>query len=357
MCVPVLSVFVDLRPVAAQGSGEQPAARPGLTIVRERLRQIERTFAPRGAAFEAVQKDIARIEAFLDSEVDVATQGIALFVSAPHGLFQTLTTDIPFETHVTAAALPMLFPLARLLGDQETVILALAHTNSARLFACHVGGLRELRRLVEDPKNVHLVHGATAMNQAHYQRHALAQQKSFAREVADQIARLVEEYGANTVLLSGEARGVATLRRALPASIVGFVHELPHSFPPGATPDVLAADLAPVLAALEAENEQSVIERLMNAVRADAMAVVGLAHTRRALQNGQVDTLVVASDAPFDPQTRDELIERAVMTGAAVEVVERNEPLRKVGDVGALLRYRFVEYAQTAPLTPWSVTP
>lgn len=42
--VPVLSVYLDLRPAGAQGSGARPEAHPGRIFLDERLRQIERTF-------------------------------------------------------------------------------------------------------------------------------------------------------------------------------------------------------------------------------------------------------------------------------------------------------------------------
>jgi hypothetical protein len=352
ICAPVLSIYLDLRSAVEQGAGERPAARPGRTILRERLREIERTFWPRGAAFDAVHADAERIEQYLETQVDAATPGIAIFASAPHALFETVAADIPFETQVTARALPDLFQLARLLDDQEVAIVALAHTNAVRLFVSHRGGLRELQGLADDPKGYHMVHGANAMNQAHYQRHANVVQSAFAHEAAAQIERLVAAYGAREVLLAGETRGVARLRQALAPQVAGLVRELPHSLALDASREAIWEYVAPLLAELEAERDRSVVERLVEAVRADALGVVGLARTRRALQNGQVDILILVSDAPFAPETRDELITAATKTDATVQIVEHSDVLERVGSVGALLRYRFTEYGQTAPLMP-----
>jgi len=350
ICVPVLSAYLDLRSVAAQGGGERPAVRPGRTILRERLRQIEQTFWPRGVAYDAVHSGAAHIEEYLDTQVDLATHSIAIFASAPHNLFETLVVDAPFDTQITARALPDLFELARVLDDQETAIVALAHTNSIRLFVTHRGGLREVRGLVDDPKRYHLVHGANAMNQAHYQRHAITVQAAFAHEAAKQVERLVERTGATAVLLTGETKGVSLLRAALPPRLAGLVHKLPHSLEPDATRDVVWEDVAPLLAEVEADKDRSIVERLVDAVRAHALGVAGLAHTRRALHNGQVDVLVLAGDAPFAPETRSELIEWATKTDAAIEVVDQSDTLEHLGGVGALLRYRLGEYEQTGPL-------
>jgi hypothetical protein len=66
-------------------------------------------------AYEAVCADGKRIQTYPDTQVDVATTGVAVFVSESHHLFETLTAATPFETEVTARALPDLFQLARLL--------------------------------------------------------------------------------------------------------------------------------------------------------------------------------------------------------------------------------------------------
>ncbi len=350
ICVPVLSVYLDLRPVAAQAGGERPAERPGRIILRERLREIERTFWPRGAALDAVRADAARIEEYLDTQVAPSTAGIAIFASASHHLFETLTSDVPFETYVSARALPDLFQLARLLDDQETAVVALAHTNAVRLFVTHRGGLREVRGLSDDPKLYHMVHSANAMNQAHYQRHAATVQAAFAREAAEQIERLVDREAATEVIVAGETRGVSLLRRALAPRIAGMVRELPHSLQPDAPRDAIWEEIAPLLADAEAERDRSVVQRLVDALRANALGVAGLARTRRALLNGQVDVLVLAGEAPFAPEARSELIEWATKTDAAVEVVDHSETLQQLGGVGALLRYRLEEYGQTGPL-------
>ncbi len=142
--IPVLSVYLDLRPSGAQAGGARPDAHPGRIFLDERLRQIERTFWPRGAAYESVRADVAHIQTYLETQVDVPTAGIALFVSAPHDLIEAVTSALPFETQVTARALPDLFQLARLFDDQETAVVALAHANAVRLFVVHQGGLREL---------------------------------------------------------------------------------------------------------------------------------------------------------------------------------------------------------------------
>ncbi len=139
--LPVLSVYLDWRPEA---TGERPALRAARVVVKDRLRQIQRAFWPRGAAYDAVLADAARIERYLDEQAPPSAEGLAIFACESLGLFETLESGVPFATEVMASATPNLFPLARLLDDQETAIVAVVNSHEARIFVSHRGLLREL---------------------------------------------------------------------------------------------------------------------------------------------------------------------------------------------------------------------
>jgi hypothetical protein len=337
VCIPVLSVYLDVRP---QAHGERPAAHVARMILRERLRQIEHTFWPRGAAFDAVHADGTRIEHELDTAVATATQGVAIFASAPHHLFETFQADVPFTSEVSAQAEPCLFQLAHLLDDLQMAVIAVVRTNRARLFITQRGGLREVRGLEDDPKYYHMVHGANAMNQAHYQRHAVHTRRHFADEVADRIAHLVDRERITQVILAGEAAAIALLREALRPGIARLVHEPALAIDVETSRDAVWDEIAPLLREDEAEQDRAVVDRLLEAVRAGGLGVAGLEPTRHALQRGQVDVLVLDRDVPFSPEARSELVELAARTDATIAIVEPNDAVRHLGGVGALLRYR-----------------
>ena len=76
LCVPVLSVYLDLRPAATSG---RPELRPARIFLRERMREIEKTFLPRGMAYESLREDAERIETYLDTSVAPDVAVIAIF--------------------------------------------------------------------------------------------------------------------------------------------------------------------------------------------------------------------------------------------------------------------------------------
>jgi len=108
------------------------------------------------------------------------------------------------------------------------------------------------------------------------------------------------------------------------------------------------------------------VEYLMTQFRSGGLAIAGVVDTLTALENGQVDELIVpastsALDAPEealavtaepvvategqDLQTRamliaDALVTKAQQTSAKISFIEDSQLLASIGGCGALLRYR-----------------
>src|ERR671937_419915 len=288
---PVISAYLDMRP---QETGENPAVRSGLIVLKDRLREIEATFWPRGAAFDSVRADAARIDRYLDEGAPASAQGLALFACGARNLFEAVAAGVSFEDQVTSAPVPDLFQLARLLDEQETAVVAVVDTNTARLFVTRTGFLDEVGG--PDDKNTKYYRKVSlgGLNAARYQRHADERRAEFAREAAAEIERVVQEDGAARVILAG----------------------------------------------LEAEEEQARADQLIGALRGSGLGVAGAEPTGRALEHGQVDVLLLDPTAELDEALRGEFVRLAVATGATVEIVENDEPFRQLGGVGALLRYR-----------------
>lgn len=339
-CIPVLSVYLDARPLH---SGDQPAMRASLVIVRERLHQIAQTFWPRGVAYETVQADIQRIEAYLDTAVSPATRGVAIFAGQAHHLFETLTSDVPFENEVSALAMPDLFQLANLLDDREVAVVAVAHTHAVRLFVTHRGGMREVRGRAADPKDFHQVRSTNAMNQAHYQRHARQVRTKFAREVATQIAHLVEQTGATEIILGGDAVAIPILHQALQATApqtAQLIHTPSVPLELEAPFDTIWEEVEPLLEAAQEQHQHTLVAELIAAIQADGLGVAGYEATRAALEAGRADVLLMTRDVPLSEEIRDELLALASRGDAQVEIIAHDAALDALGGVGTLVRYR-----------------
>ena len=99
------------------------------------------------------------------------------------------------------------------------------------------------------------------------------------------------------------------------------------------------------------------MEALLNAYRGGGLAVIRLEPTRRALDLGQVDELVIAaqpsavevgnadaashqSGASKQERAADELVVKARQTSARIRFVEDSSLLLPLGGVGAFLRFK-----------------
>ena len=333
--LPVLSIYLDMR---RQATGESPA-RSRLIVLKDRLREIEKTLGPRGEALDSFRADAARVRRYLEDNVTASTQGLALFACAGRDLFATVQAGVPFENQVSAGPLPDLFQLARLLDEQETAVVALVDSNTARLFVTRMGALEEVSG--SDDDSVHYrKRSMGGWSQARYQRHIDKHRADFAREAATEIERLVEQEGAVRLVLAGDEVAITPLKNALSPKMARLVAAPMLRVHIRAPRDDLAAEIRPILAQAEAGHAAGAADQLVGAVRSDGLGVAGLERSRRALTYGQGDVLLLDPQADLDDETCSELILLAAAGGADIKLVENHDRFREMGGVGVLLRYR-----------------
>jgi len=371
-CVPVVSVYLDVRPhgkAAQSGASPREVAR---LLIHERLHKLEQPFRPRGVAYATLQDAIVRIAqalAALNAQetrqppILPEVQGMALFSSQPHDLFVRVDTQTPFDTQLSVSALPALFPLVRALDRSQQVVVALVAVNRARVVIVQGSAAREVFASQDDPKFYHMVHETNAMNQAHYQRHALAERRQFARQFARRIARLLSEGKQGVqgeiaaILLIGADEAVPLLRQALStvrADLAPLIQEAPHSLALDAPLEAIQEVVTPLLTGAQRARDRALLERLTQGASPRQEAVVGQAATRRALQAGQVETLLLVDQLAPPPETSTELIALAIKSDATIAVIDSEETNKtEMGEderaklataliqdgVGALLRY------------------
>jgi len=311
--------------------------REGLLVLEDRLREIRKTFLPRGDDLDSFEADVARIEGFVQDEMQPSTEGLAIFACNGLGVWETIEVGSPFEIQVTVASRPDLYQLAKLEDEFERAVVGVIDTNTARLYVYEYGALSEAGGPDDDP--VHYQKRDTGgWSQARYQRHIDKHRKDFADEIVQAIGDLVEREDAHHVVLAGDQVVMSHLNRAMPKALAEKVTGV-FQADIRANVNEIAAEVAPIMEQAERDAGMSVVERLVGEVRRGGLGVAGVEATGKALENGQVDTLVI-DEREVGPVERKELVRLAVTTAADVEVVEDAPPLAALGGVGALLRYR-----------------
>lgn len=332
----ILSVYLDWRP---QATGERPALRSGEVVLEDRLRQIQASLGVRGPALESFLADTAKVHAAL-AEVDPAAMGIALFSCSAAGLFELVTAPAPFENQIVYDRYPRLYQLSRLLDEYETAVVAVADTNTLRLFVVRGERASEVPGKDEDPYDYQM-RSTSGMNEHRFRRHVEHHRREFAEEAARLIEQLCEQEHATRLVIAGDETALHLLREALPESLTRRVTEGQFHIDIRAGLEHVRQTVERFLLQVENDESQATADILVGEVEEGDLGVAGYERTKQALQAGAAD-IVVIDDAYEPAERKDELARLAATSGARVEVVREHAGLRALGGVGAILRFRFL---------------
>jgi peptide chain release factor subunit 1 len=235
----------------------------------------------------------------------------------------------------------------------------LVDTNSARLFVFGLG-----KTLVnKETHNVKLSRTQVGgWSQMRYQRHVENNHLHHAKEVVEMLDQVVREEAVEHIILAGDQVIIPLLREELPDHLKEKIIDILRL-------DIRTPEHEVLKATMEALSEHNLhtdaekVRRLLDEYRAGGLAVVAVRDTMQALEQGQVDELLISAspnevrlEKDFDtsPQDNDSsgerfssgltaadlLLTRARQTGARVTFIEDVALLRSVGGVGAMLRYQ-----------------
>jgi len=329
---PIVSAYLDVRPSTDR---TDPGVRATRVVVRDRLHEIAQSLPRHGPVRASFTADAEHIERLIDETAGEHERGLAVFASSGAALLETLRTWTPFESLIEVGRWPSLVPLAHLAGHEPAVV-AVADSNSLRLFVSQPGRLVELPA-IDDPPDDYTRTEVGGWAQARYQRHVDEHRDAFARRAAAVIARTIEREGATRLLLAGDEVAMPRLRSALPTSVADRVRRVIR-LELRATLDEIEAKALPAIAELEAEDAIEAANRLVDEVGAQGLGVGRAGPTRRALEEGAALELLL--DDAMPGRDAEDLVRSAARSSARITFVQGHAGLQGLGGVGALLRYR-----------------
>jgi peptide subunit release factor 1 (eRF1) len=359
---PVISLYLDAR---ADQHGQQSF----LPFVRKQLNERSKSYESGSEERQSFEEDFVRITRYLESEIPPAVQGIAIFAcSAEKDWFEVGHFDVPFERNrLFVSDRPHLYPLARMIDQYRRYAVVLADTNRAQIFVFAAGRAVEKEEL-ENVKTKHAKVGG--WSQARYQRHEQNYHVQHAKEVIENLEKIVRDEGIEHIVLAGdEATVIPLLRQEMPKTLEEKVIDT-LSLGINTPEHELLEESLTAFQRNDSLTDMEKVERLLNEYRADDLGVAGVPETLAALSNGQVEEMLIAANAEsiqFDKEevekvltlyrgeeplpdeldqrsVADELVKRAnVLSSAKVTFVEDSTRLERLGGVGAFLRYRISE--------------
>jgi peptide chain release factor subunit 1 len=364
--LPVVSLYLNAQ---ANENGRQDFER----FLRKEFSERARTFKAHSPERESFERDVERINAYLRDELRPETNGVAIFACAgADEFFQAVQTAAPIESHrLYIYNQPHLYPIARLMEQYPRYAVLVADTNRARLFVFGRG-----KALSADEIQNVKTRGAKVggWSQMRYQRHLEQYHLQHAKEVADQLERVVREDDIQHIILAGDEVIIPLLREKFTKAVADKVVDV-LSLDINAPEHEVLAESMEALREHDAESDAEKVERLLDDYRAGGLAVVGSTETLDALAMGQVEELVISAQqqnvegdredvailsdaevaepvvagqdggtvANLDPDSvivAADLVARARQTSARITFIEDPALLEEVGGCGAFLRYR-----------------
>ena len=315
-----------------------------------------------------------RINDFVENEADAGANGIAIFAGlGEDGLFEVVQLDVPFpESSFFSTDRPLIFPLARAVYENPRYAVLWADKNKADIYI--FGGETRIRSDVDLDSNVasienQVTSGASAggCSQQRFQRRRENFALSHAKEVIAELEEIMKKVEVEHLVICGDEATILPvlkpeLSKVLEEKLIGSLSISQYD----STEEIHKKTLELVKTEMVTLQEKK-IEQLNDAAKSAAkMGSLGVEDTLRALANGQVEELIVASNidsidyskkkvkkilkdyepgddtAPTDAESAiddsaaiaDQLIVRAINTAARVTFIKDESLLENEGGVG-----------------------
>lgn len=351
---PFISLYLNMQP-------DQHGRDNFKSFVRKEFNAKAKSFAAESLELASFERDTSRIRAYLRDEVRPSANGLAIFACAgADDYFNAVQLDAPIQKHrLHVDERPHLYPLARLIDQHPRYAALLVDTNSARLFVFGLG------KTLVNKETQHVKLSRTQVggwSQMRYQRHVENNHLHHAKEVVEILDRVVREEAVEHIILAGDQVIIPLLREQLPDRLKEKIIDILRL-------DIRTPEHEVLKATMEALSEHNLhtdaekVRRVLDEYRAGGLAVVAVRDTMKALEQGQVDELLISAspnevrlEKDFDTSPQDNnssgerfssgltaadlLLTRARQTGARVTFIEDAALLRGVGGVGAMLRYQ-----------------
>lgn len=360
---PYLTIYLDWRP-----QGSSPGTRSALTVLDQGLPDIQESYEAHTPARESLDEDIPRIREYLDG-VDSSIHGVIIVACNARDVFETFELAIPLETQIHVRPAPSLMQMAKVADEYPRYAVLLADQHDARLSIINRASHRQIRK-IEGSDYPRKTRGEGGWSHRRYQARAEERQEQFARGVAEETRGALEDEDIEMLVVAGNEPMHSLIKDEFHESVTDRIIGEAH-IDIRATDDDIIEETLPIAQRHARRNAFENAKAVQAEIDKEEQGVAGVEDTLRALEMGQVMTLIVstgfhcpgwadytmnvygAGDPPHEhpeggnPQNiyrvdlEEEMIRLALATDADLEVVPDDSAagIKAHGGIGALLRF------------------
>lgn len=334
-------------------------------VLDERARILRRIL--KGNDLTDLEETLGRIEAWMATDLLPGAKGVAIFARGTCGgsFMLPMQFAAPLPNRIAIYPTPNIYHLVELKDNYHRYVVLLALPNRVSILEVNLGAATIQAWLNQSGLRTRVGSGWA---RSHYQINQAHRGDRFVPEKIAVFEQLMRAEGHTHLILAGDPEITARVRHALPNDLAEKLVDVVPACKRDQPTEVVMLTLASFIEHEEHES-RSVVERLIEGLRRQNLAVAGSAATLDALRWGEVDTLVMASGYHPDPgwtciacratgteppetsvcpqcgnlsarpmDVRETLLRLADQLERPVEVVEHSDALMSLGGVGCLLR-------------------
>lgn len=290
---PVLSVFLDM-------SVDSDNKRTYDVFLQKRKGEFAELDSDReGHHREALGEAFARVEAWLENEFDDSKKGVALYTGIGPDWLEALQFPVPVRNRIEISARPIIGPLVQIVEAYRHHGIVLVDREHLRILSVYLNETVAEHRVETEPYPAPHDVKVGGYSAKDYQRRKAEEVRHFFKEFAREVAEFDRRYRPDDLIVLGTNENAKHFVEFLPKNLQ---EKVVHT---GSAPAVAdAVEPAVILERLEPFFRQQLEQKANRAVQIlgervsqSHLAIAGFQDTLRQLQEGRLDTLVLARDA------------------------------------------------------------
>lgn len=241
------------------------------------------------------ESECKRVKQFLKDYVPKG-KALVLFTDSIQDFWWQRDLQVGLQNGMRWSHQPWLRPLLEVVEEHDRFGVVLIDKQSARILSVDAGGMTQHAAFLSDVPNKHATTGTDHIwSQMQMERDHDKHVQWHVKRVADKLASVVEQAKLNRIVIGGPVEAASAFTAELPKHlqqmIIGTI-----SAPMDASHDRLIAELRAVQEKAEHEDESRIVDSMITAAMKRERAVLGIADTLEAVQEGRVYRLVVGKD-------------------------------------------------------------
>ncbi len=285
----ILSLFLDM------GVSSDNKRTYGIFLAKQKGRFAELDSDRAGHHREALGEAFARAERWIEESFDPANKGLALYAEIGGRWIEGFQLGVPLQNRLELADRPIIGPLAEVVESHPHYAVLVIERDALRMLSVRSGQVlsEQVATAPAYPSPNDVQAGGEA--QKNYQKWKAEERRHFFKDFAHEAEEFDRRFRPEHLILLGIDDNVKLFTDCLSSQLRGKI-VYTAAGPAGPRTSDIMQRLQPFFGQRAVEEETRAVQVLHDRVRNRHYAAAGIHQTLEQLQEGKVETLVIARD-------------------------------------------------------------